>query len=346
MEEQRPGPRPRACGFCRQPGHTIGFCNNERAHHHFESIMRSANIIKSLPNTNIEYQAERFRSFLSNNHNASQLKLLAMRFFQYQGLQHNIVTHVAFIVDKLFDPDLRRPFQDESRALEILQNASSQNIGRRIRIRMQRINFNRETERYTQMVEEYNALRTTYTEQVREYNNILRENLATEIETIRRHATHIPNGANILAQMNAGLNGSSTAAERNTIVGNAMVSIQNSILERERQIEEAERERIRLEGRQYRPNPFAINVSILCTESANELQQPCDCPICYGDEVRLIEMVETGCNHQFCAYCISRHIDQPRPDNKKACCPLCRAEISSLVVKDLELYQELVDKFN
>jgi hypothetical protein len=341
MEERRP----RACGFCRQPGHTMGFCNNERGHHHFESMMRSANIIKNLPNTNIEYQAERFRSFLVNNHNAIQLKLLAMRFFQYQGSQHNIVTHVAFIVDKLFDPDLRRPFQDESRALEILRVASSQNIGRRIRIRMHRINFNRETERYTQMVEEYNAVRTTYRERVDEYNRNLRANLGTEIETIRRHSRHIPSGANILAQMNTELEASNTDAERNSIVGNAMVSIQNAIMERERQIEEAERERIRLEGRQHRPNQFAINVSILCTESANELQQPCDCPICYGDEVKCIEMVETGCNHQFCAYCISRHISQ-RPVNQKACCPLCRAEISSLVVKDPELHQELSDRFN
>jgi predicted ribosome quality control (RQC) complex YloA/Tae2 family protein len=319
----------------------MGFCNNERAHHHFACVMRTANIIKNLPNTNIEYQAERFRSFLSNSHSAIQLKLLAMRFFQYQGLQHNIVTHVAFIVDKLFDPEQRRPFQDESRALEILRNVSSQNIGRRIRIRMQRINFNRETEHYRRMVEEYNAVRTTYTEQVREYNNILRENLATEIETIRRHATHIPNGANILAQMNAGLETSRTAAERNTIVGHAMVAIQSAIEMRDREIEQAERERVRLEGRQQQ-NPFTINVSIFCTESADELQQHCECPICYGDEVKCIQMVETGCNHQFCGYCISRHIDQPRPDNKKACCPLCRTEISSLVVKDVELHQELV----
>jgi hypothetical protein len=324
----------------------MGFCNNERAHHHFESVMRTANIIKNLPNTNIEYQAERFRSFISNNHSAIQLKMLAVRFFQYQGLQHNIVTHVAFIVDKLFDPEQRRPFQDESRALEILRTASSQNIGRRVAIRMQRINFNRETESYTQMVNEYNALRTTYRARVDEYNRILRENLGTEIQIIRQHVGHIPSGANILAQMNSELEESNTAAERNTIVGNAMVSIQNAILERERQIEEAERERIRLEGRQYHLNPFAINVSILCTESANELQQHCECPICYGDEVKCVEMVKTGCNHQFCGYCISRHIDQPRPDNKKACCPLCRAEISSLVVKDPELHQELADKFN
>ena len=345
MEEPRQRPRPRACGFCRQPGHTMGFCNNEHAHHHFENVTRSANLIKNLPNTNIEYQAERFRSFLVNNHNATQLKLLAMRFFQYQGLQHNIVTHVAFIVDKLFDPEQRRPFQDESRALEILRNVSSQNIDRRMIIRMERINFNRETERYRRMVEEYNAVRDTYRERVDEYNRILRENLAGEIETIRRHAAYIPSGANILAQMNAGLNGSSTAAERNTIVGHAMVSIQSAIETRDREIEQAERERIRLEGRQQN-NPFTINVSILCLESADELQQPCDCPICYGDEIKCIQMVETGCSHQFCGYCISRHIDQPRPDNKKACCPLCRTEISSLVVKDIELHQELVAKFN
>lgn len=338
MEEVRPVPRPRGCGFCRQSGHTIGYCNHEGAHHHFENMMRSANLIKNLPNTNIEEQALRFRSFLSNNHNATQLKLLAMRFFYYQGLQHNIVTHVAFIVDKLFDPEERRPFQEESQALEILRRVSSQNIDRRTTIRIQRANFDRDTERY-------NALRNTYRERVDEYNRNLRENLEAEIETIRRHSAYIPNGANILAEMNASLEGSNIAAERNSIVGNTMLSIQNAIVERDLQIEEMERERVRLEGRQIRPNPFAINVSILCTESAHELQQSCDCPICYGDEVRSIEMVETGCSHQFCAYCISRHVDQ-RPVNKRACCPLCRAEISTLVVKDLELYQELADKFN
>ena len=327
MEQERP----RACGFCRQPGHTIGYCNNERAHHHFESTMRSVNIIKNLPNTNNEEQAVRFRSFLSNNHSATQLKLLALRFFQYRGLQHNIVAHVTFIVDKLFDPEERRPFQEESQALEILRRISQQNIIRRNVIRNDRTIFDRETERY-------NALRNAYRERVNEYNRNLTENLGTEIETIRRHFTHIPNGANILAQMNASLEGSNSAAQRHSIVGYTMASIQNAIVERDRQIEEAERERIRRQG--------LPRISIICTESAHELQQPCECPICYGDEVRSIEMVETGCSHQFCAYCISRHIDQERPDNKKACCPLCRAEISNLVVKDLELSQELADKFN
>jgi len=300
-----------------------------------------------LPNTNINYQAERFKAFLVNNYNSIKLKVLAMRFFLYQGPQQNISAYANFIVDKFFDPEERRPFQQESQALEILRRVSLQNINRRTDIRAQRVNFDRETERYNRMTEEYNALRNTYRENVNNYNRTLRENILTDIDTIRENAHYIPNGEHILAEMNTALEGSNIDAERHTIVGYAMTAIQTAITQRERETETAELERISrvLAQRERQINRNAINVSILCTETAHELQQHHDCPICYGDEVRSIEIVTTGCNHEFCAYCISRHIEE-RTHNQKACCPMCRTEISSLSVKDVELHGELTEKFS
>jgi hypothetical protein len=131
-----------------------------------------------------------------------------------------------------------------------------------------------------------------------------------------------------------------------------MLEIQGAIVERERQNARVDAQRIQAEGQQARlanlrrqREMTKIVTTILCTETAAELQQHQDCPICYGDETKLMDMITTNCNHEFCKTCICRHIDSA-PATRRACCPMCRTDIKSLVVKDVEFCEELNRKYN
>lgn len=344
-------PTPRHCGFCRQPGHTIGFCSSDGAYAVYNNLCQSLEIIRQLPNTNIEYQANRFKNWLLNNHSAAQIKLLALRFFNYQSmnpnvrLAHNMLAHATFIVDRLFDPALRQPLRQEEESIATLQRISSENIRRRREIRSQREQFDRETRRY-------NALRQSYQANVNAYNEHLRTNSGVEIAAIRQHALHLPNGNLILSHFNDSLASAGNDAQRNSVIGNTMQEIQAAVVERERLNARANAQRIQEEGEQAiltnlrrQREMTKIVTTILCTETAAELQQHQDCPICYSDETKLMDMISTNCNHEFCKTCICRHIDGA-PANRRACCPMCRADIRSLVVRDVEFCQELNNKYN
>jgi len=338
-------PRQRNCGFCRQGGHTIGFCSTEQAHGLYERLSRSADIIRQYPYTTIEQQAVRFKSHLTNNYSAIELKLLALRFFNYRGTQHNILAHATFIVDSVFDPEERRPFQAEADSMATLQRIAYENVSRRRDIRSQRENFQRETQRY-------NALRQSYQENVDAYNQHLRTNSSVEIAAIRQHAPYLPNGTEIVDRLNDGLARAGNDPERHSVIGTSMQEVLAGITERERQMARAEAQRSAAEGEQARLRNLQnqremrkIATTILCTETAAQLQRHQDCPICYSDETKLIDMITTNCNHEFCKTCICRHIDGA-PTNRRACCPMCRADIRSLVVKDLEFCEELNRKYN
>ena len=338
-------PRQRNCGFCRQGGHTIGFCSTEQAHGLYQRLSRSAEIIRQYPSTTIEQQAVRFKNHLTNSYSAIELKLLALRFFNYRGTRHNIHAHTTFIVDSVFDPEERRPFQAEADAMTTLQRIAYENISRRRVIRTQRENFQRETQRY-------NALRQSYQANVDAYNQHLRTNSSVEIAAIRQHAPYLPNGTEIVDRLNDGLARAGNDSERHSVIGTSMQEIQGAIVERERQMARVEAQRSAAEGEQARLRNLhnqremrKIATTILCTETAAQLQQHQDCPICYSDDTKLIDMITTNCNHEFCKTCICRHIDGA-PTNRRACCPMCRADIRSLFVKDVEFCEELNRKYN
>lgn len=341
-------PTPRHCGFCRQPGHTIGFCSSDEIYAIYNYLCRSLEIIRQLPNTNIEYQANRFKNWLLNNHSAAQIKLLALRFFNYQSINpnvrlvHNRIAHATFITDSLFDPALRQPLRQEEESTATLQRISSENIRRRSEIRSQREQFDRETRRY-------NALRQSYQANVNAYNEHLRTNSGVEIAAIRQHALHLPNGNQILTRFNDSLASAGNDAQRNSIVGNTMQEIRAAVVERERLNARlnarANEQQVQAETEQRQREMTKIVTTILCTETAAELQQHQDCPICYSDETKLMDMISTNCNHEFCKTCICRHIDGV-PANRRACCPMCRADIKSLNVRDVEFCQELNNKYN
>lgn len=90
--------------------------------------------------------------------------------------------------------------------------------------------------------------------------------------------------------------------------------------------------------------PFhpVIEPTILCLETAEELSQMIECAICY-DESKKIDMVITNCGHEFCYSCICKHADSKI---SQASCPMCRSTIFSLEVKEIQKYDEIVEKYN
>ena len=82
-----------------------------------------------------------------------------------------------------------------------------------------------------------------------------------------------------------------------------------------------------------------IQPLLLCIESADELGQPHECPICLGEEITLLDMNTTSCKHSFCHSCIMNHLR--RKDN----CPLCRTKVTTLQVRMSEHYEEVKEAF-
>jgi len=70
---------------------------------------------------------------------------------------------------------------------------------------------------------------------------------------------------------------------------------------------------------------------VLCLESNQELQEQIECPICFESRTRM-NINKTGCQHEFCHTCIVRHL------TRNLACPLCRATIKTVEVKDVEQY--------
>lgn len=92
--------------------------------------------------------------------------------------------------------------------------------------------------------------------------------------------------------------------------------------------------------------PFGPSVSthridpiLLCLESAEELGEHTECPICYKDEIILLDMVTTACYHSFCCTCMIQHL-QRKPD-----CPICRGPVQTLQVRHTENYEAVQEMF-
>jgi hypothetical protein len=76
---------------------------------------------------------------------------------------------------------------------------------------------------------------------------------------------------------------------------------------------------------------------------SNKLDNQCkweDCSICY-EEVEISDEVVLNCGHQFCGLCIDKTINT-YTNYGKPLCALCRTEISTLNIKNQEIYKQLV----
>jgi len=96
------------------------------------------------------------------------------------------------------------------------------------------------------------------------------------------------------------------------------------------------------ETQQQQKIPILIEPLILCLETAAELCELFECSICM-EEHKIISQNTTNCQHSFCHDCICQHIDTSKNGSS---CPLCRTQITSLEVKDMEHYETIRQKYN
>jgi hypothetical protein len=83
---------------------------------------------------------------------------------------------------------------------------------------------------------------------------------------------------------------------------------------------------------------FGIYPELLVKEGLEECD---DCPICY-ESVKMIDIVEMGCNHKFCSNCISISL-QKHYKREEPCCALCRGTITKCVVYSTNVYDKIVE---
>lgn len=89
-------------------------------------------------------------------------------------------------------------------------------------------------------------------------------------------------------------------------------------------------------------NQWTISTALLCVETEAELKDPVDCPICL-ETYQKIQSISTNCNHTFCKDCMCSHIDHA---TQKPSCPMCRTDITSMEIKDVEIFHEINKKYS
>jgi len=77
---------------------------------------------------------------------------------------------------------------------------------------------------------------------------------------------------------------------------------------------------------------------LLCIETQEELREPADCGICLETKT-VFDMDTFQCQHPFCHDCVLQMLVR----NIHICCPLCRAHVKTIEVKDTEHFDEIHD---
>ena len=95
------------------------------------------------------------------------------------------------------------------------------------------------------------------------------------------------------------------------------------------------------ELRANQPNISFIDSSTQCSVHLNERTAIEDtfcqeCPICYNEDLKTIQMSTLGCQHQFCRPCLVRHIEK-----NQLKCPMCRTPVNQIVTRQREDYDAL-----
>ena len=90
--------------------------------------------------------------------------------------------------------------------------------------------------------------------------------------------------------------------------------------------------------------PWKVESLLLCLETYDELNKKKECPICL-DEVKIINILRTNCNHDFCGECIMKKLDTDRSKCSPNC-PMCRTDIKTMEIKCPEIYHEFCEKYS
>ena len=100
-----------------------------------------------------------------------------------------------------------------------------------------------------------------------------------------------------------------------------------------------------LEPRSPPGPPPSRKIDAVLVESLEGEGETCDCPVCYGDEFNVADMVKTSCGHSYCKECICKHIDSV-PTSRPVGCPMCRAQVTRLEVMKPSILVEIGAKYH
>jgi hypothetical protein len=89
-------------------------------------------------------------------------------------------------------------------------------------------------------------------------------------------------------------------------------------------------------------NKFNINTNIQPL-NLDQVEETCECTICYEDDLRGKNFITLNCNHKFCKNCFKDCLKHTPLSQQIPTCALCRTEISSIVVHDESVKNELND---
>jgi len=95
-----------------------------------------------------------------------------------------------------------------------------------------------------------------------------------------------------------------------------------------------------LAGYENNRNKFTINTNIQLLDS-DKAEEICECAICYGDELREKNFITLNCSHKFCKDCFKGSLEHVPLSQELPTCALCRTEISSIVVHEESVKNEL-----
>jgi hypothetical protein len=85
---------------------------------------------------------------------------------------------------------------------------------------------------------------------------------------------------------------------------------------------------------------YPINPLYLCYENESQLDEEYECSICY-EQTKIINSVILNCNHKFCGICINNTLTLHNNIYNDPSCALCRQPISTIVIKNPEIYNNI-----
>ena len=97
-----------------------------------------------------------------------------------------------------------------------------------------------------------------------------------------------------------------------------------------------------LAGYENNRNKFIISTNIQTLDS-DKTEEICDCAICYGDELREKNFITLNCSHKFCKDCFKGSLEHTPLSQQTPTCALCRTEISSIIVHEESIKNELTE---
>ena len=94
------------------------------------------------------------------------------------------------------------------------------------------------------------------------------------------------------------------------------------------------------------PPKWVIHPLLICLETSNELQEDIFCAICLESHEKM-NTLTTNCEHAFCKKCMCHYLDSDylNEENRFPTCAMCRTIITTLETKDVELYDDLYERY-